>query len=302
MNKWFIKNRAERESSNLRLIPLYKNFFRFLDRLKRGESAWLGYWRHYYFPHRQFFNAYFSLFPLLDRQALKWRVEAIRPNHYDRLRSILSHGNAEKIIRQAHQRCLKLVKPERTKLIKVYLIIGFFSPEAFILSLGEEKVIVFGLERFRDLSSLDLFYAHEYAHFLLKEKIREVTKENEALWYLLSEGLACWFTSFVLPERPLTDHLFLRRDRLNWCLENESLLVKIFNSKKDDIETIMRIEQYGDQAINLPPRTLHFLGYRAIEKYLKINKKSNFFELLSQPEKLLSLKLEGIAEETKEKY
>lgn len=291
------KKSSSIKSSDLLLVPLYRRFFQFLDLLKKGEAAWPTYWRHYYFPYRQFFNAYFSLFPLLDRQALKIRVEAIKPSHYSRLRLFLRHSSAEKIIRKIHQRCLELVKPEKRSSIKVYLIIGFFSPEAFILSMGEEKVIVFGLERFRDLSSLDLFYAHEYAHFLLKEKAIEISKENEALWYLLSEGLACWFSSLVLPERPLTDHLFLRRDRLNWCLENESFLKSIFKSNSGDAEKIMRFEQYGDQSLGLPPRTLHFLGYRAIERYLNLNKKNNLFELIRHPEKLLSLSLTAYSDE-----
>ncbi|MCX7975246.1 MAG: hypothetical protein N3B16_12240 [Candidatus Aminicenantes bacterium] len=291
MKRRFSRKETLPLTPSLILIPLYQNFFHFLDLIEKGEDAWPLYWRYYYFPYRKFFDAYFALFPLLDRQALKIRVGAIKPNHYSRLRSLLKNRQAEKIIGKIHQHCLKIAPPEKNRPIKVYLMIGFFSPEAFLLSLGQEKVIVFGLERFRDLAFLDLLYAHEYAHYLLQEKSFEIADERKASWYLLSEGLACWFSSLVLPGRPLTDYLFLRRDRFNWCLENEALLKKIFKLFKQDLEKIMRLQQQGDQSLGLPPRTLHFLAYRAIEKYQKQEKDLTFRKLIQQPEKLLSLNL-----------
>jgi len=279
----------QRKSVKLIIVPVYKKFFYFLDLLKRGKPAWPTYWQYYYFPYRHFFNAYFSFFPLLDREALKKRVEAIHPEHYSRLRLLLQAGKVEKILKAIHQRSLKLARPEKSCSLKVYLIIGFFSPEAFLLPLKKEKVIVFGLERWRDLSSLDLFYAHEYAHWLLETKVTIIPEERKAFWYLLVEGLACWFSGLVLPQRPLTDHLFLRRDRLNWCLENESFLKEIFENYKHDLEKIMMLEQQGEAALGLPPRTLHFLGYRAWEQYFAKPQSLSFQELVNSPEELLNL-------------
>lgn len=291
MSKLRDKSKSSSKSSGLLIVPLYKKFFRFLDGLKKGKKAWPAYWRYYYFPYRKFFDAYFSLFPLLDRQALKIRVESIRPQHYSRLRSLLKNSQAEKIIRIAHERCLKVIKPENISSIKVYLIVGFFSPEAFNLSLGQEKVIVFGLERFRDLFSLDLYYAHEYAHFLLQKGTIDVAEGKKASWYLLSEGLACWFSATVMPERPLTDHLFLRRDRLNWCLKNEAFLKTIFKEFSHDLDKIIYLEQQGDPELGLPPRSLHFLGYRAIEKYFNQSTSLPLNVFFRQPEKLLEIEL-----------
>ncbi len=273
----------------IKIIPLYKKFFDFLERMERGERAWPAYWRYYYFPHRHFFKAYFSLFPLLDKEALKKRVEAIKVHHYNRLRLLLERNSAEKILQAIHKRCLMFLGPKNLNQVKVYLIIGFFSPEAFLLKLKQEKVIVFGLERFRDLSSLDLFYAHEYGHWLLEEKGIKIPDEKRAFWYLISEGLACWFSSLVLPERPLTDHLFLRRDRLNWCLANESALKEIFQVYGHDLEKIITLEEQGDSSLGLPPRTLHFLGFRAIDNYVRHLGRANFFDLIDQPEKLFDL-------------
>lgn len=282
-----------KRAPGLEIVPLYKKFFRFLEVIKKRGKPWPAYWRFYYFPYRQFFDAYFSFFPLLDREALKERVEAIRPQHYYRLRMLLRQNAVEKILRAVHPRCLRLASPENLKQVKVYLIIGFFSPEAFLLSLKKEKVIVFGLERFRDLSSLDLLYAHEYAHWLLQEKKIVIPKGKRAIWYLVSEGLACWFSSQVLPERPLTEHLFLRRDRLNWCLENESLLKEIFRAHGHDLERIMNLEQQGDPSLGLPPRSLHFLAYQFIENQARQLSRSNFQELIRRPEKLLNLTLDA---------
>jgi len=270
----------------LKIIPLYKRFFRFLGHWRKGRPAWPVYWRHYCFPYWRFFAAYFSLFPLLDRQALKERVGAIRPQHYWRLRLLLRNNAAEKILRAVHERCFLQAYPEDFSPIIVYLIIGFFSPEAFLLALGGEKVIVFGLERFRDLSSLDLLYAHEYAHLLLGRKKIAIPQEKKAAWYLISEGLASWFSSQVLPERPLTDHLFLRRDRFNWCLENEDFLKDIFRSSAQDLEKIIRYEQQGEMSLGLPPRALHFLGYRVVENYIRQFPGLTFSKLIGELQEL----------------
>ncbi len=276
--------------ARLKIVPLYKQFFLFLEAIEKGATKWPSYWRLYYFPYRRFFEAYFSLFPLLDRQALIDRVEAVRPEHYSRLRFLLQDRAAEKILQAIHQRCFRFALPGDVLPVEVYLLIGFFSPVAFILRLGQKKVIVFGLERFRDLSLLDIFYVHEYAHLLLQRHDLAIPAEKKGSWFILAEGLACWFSTQVLPERPLTDHLFLRRDRLNWCWQNEARLRQLFTSYASQEEKIVYLEQQGDASLGLPPRTLHFLGFKAVEEYARSqNLRATVF--FSEPERLLELEI-----------
>lgn len=280
-----------KEGPALHIVPLYRQFFRFLRALTKGKAAWPAFWRHYYFPHRCFFDAYFSLFPLLDRPALKSRVEAVRPEHYSRLRLLLRQEAAEKILASTHRRCLRLAQPDSHEPIIVYLLIGFFSPEAFLMRLGQGPVIVFGLERYRDFSQLDVFYAHELAHLLVERKKPDVPPAKKALWPLLAEGLACWFSSRVLPEHPLTEHLFLPRGRLNWCFQNEARLRRILADYRGNEEKIRELEQRGDPDLGLPPRALHFLGYQAAEKYFQPPGSEDIKTIFASPEKVLAWEL-----------
>lgn len=277
-----------KEFLELKIVPLYKNFFRFLTARQKGEAPWPAFWRHYYFPHRRFFESYFSLFPLVDRPALKGRVEAVKPAHYGRLRLLLQRKTAERILASTHRRCLSFIQPEEHRPVEAYLLIGFFSPEAFLMRLGEKLVIVFGLERYHDFSRLDIFYAHELAHLLIERKKTAVPQEKRAVWYLLTEGIACWFSSRVLPEHPLTDHLFLSRGRLNWCWQNQALLRKIFTLYRRDEGKIRELEQRGDANLGLPPRVLHFLGYLAVEKQAPQLGDEAIRVIFASPEKLLT--------------
>lgn len=281
--------KRKKEFPELRIFPLYKNFFRFLAACRQGEPAWQAFWRHYYFPHRKFFEAYLALFPLIDRPALKGRVEAVRPEHYARLRLLLRRRAAEKILASTHRRCLSLAQPEDREPVEAYLLVGFFSPEAFLLRIGKKAVVVFGLERYRDFSHLDVFYAHELAHLLIERKKIAVPQEKKAHWYLLTEGMACWFSSRVLPEHPLTDHVFLSRGRLNWCWQNLPLLRKIFRRYQEDERKIRELESRGDPNLDLPPRVLHFLGYQAMENQFQKPGDEIIKDVFASPEKLLRL-------------
>jgi hypothetical protein len=273
----------------MKIFPLYKDFFQFVERISFSLSKWKIYYEYYYQPHQEFLDIYFSHFPLLDPSSLKERVEKIKVSDYSWLQSLLSVSPPEKIITQAYKKCIEIVPPEEEP--NVYLFVGFFSPDGFVMNFKGKPVICFGLERFKDFSLLKIIFAHEYAHFLLNSSDGNIPERMRFKWLLISEGLGTYFSKLAFPNPPLADHLLFRRDRLNWCQANESHLREIFCSGKFSNQELLDFYFKGNPKLDLPPRAGKYLGFQAIKKYLADNKEKDIGSLLTDKESALSLPL-----------
>jgi hypothetical protein len=272
----------------MRIFSLYRDFFRFLDKISPRSEKWGDYERYYYRPHEKFLKSYFSHFPLIDSSNLKQRVEAIKREHYSRLKSLISVCPPEKIIEESCKECIEFFFPTREP--DVYLFIGFFSPDGFVMDFQGEPTICFGLERFKDFSLFRLLFAHEYAHYLLNLGRGEVPDGKKLKWLLISEGLATYFSSVVFPGHKLSDHFLFSRDKLNWCQENESLLRDIYCSTEFSSEELIDFYYKGNPGLNLPPRAAKYLGFQAVKRYLK-QKEKNIGSLFTSKKTALRLKL-----------
>jgi hypothetical protein len=270
------------------VFSLYRDFFAFLKRTKRHSPKWPGYLRWYCEPHREFFDAYFSNFPSLDRDSLRERVERIRNGDYSRLESLVAVSPPEVIIRRAYRKCRKLAAPREEP--DVYLLVGFFSPDAFVLTLRGKPVICFGLERFKDFSLMAILFAHEYAHFLTGWARGKVRTAWEWKWRLMAEGLATAFSSLVFPERPLSDHFLVRRDVLNWYQANEDRLRQIYNPERYAPDELLEIFVRGKPECDIPARAGKYLGFLAVKKYISGCPKT-VEELLADKGRILSLEI-----------
>jgi uncharacterized protein YjaZ len=193
------------------------------------------------------------------------------------------------MIHEAYEKCLKIISPKIK--LKVYLFIGFFSPDAFVMNFNEKPVICFGLERFRDFSLFKILFAHEYAHFLLNVDQNELPKRDKMKWRLISEGIATHFSCLVFPKRALSDHFLSRRDTLNWCLTNEKKLKAIYCSDKFSDKELETIYFKGNQELNIPPRAGKYLGFQSVKKYLSGKESRAIKALLVDKDLALSLKL-----------
>ena len=273
----------------MKVLSLYQDFFKFLEKITPHEEKWNIYFSCYYQPHEGFFENYFSRFPLIDNASLKQRVEAIKTSDYSTLKNLISVCNPEEIIKEAYEKCIKVVLPKEEP--EVYLLIGFFSPDGFVMNLRGKPVICFGLERFKDFTLLRILFAHEYAHFLLNLSKRVVPEEEQLRWLLFSEGLATCFSLLVFPKYKLSDHLLFRRDRLNWCQENESYLREIYCSGKFSSKELMEFYDKGNPELNIPPRAGKYLGFQAVKRYLGQDRERNIRLLLSDKKLALSLEL-----------
>jgi hypothetical protein len=147
------------------LYSLYRDFFRFLEKIPSSSNQWGIYFSHYYKIHQEFLENYFSYFHLINSSNLKQRVETIRASDYSQLKHLVSVSPPEEIIKEAYERCIRIVPVKDEP--DVYLLVGFFSPDAFVLNFRAKPIICFGLERFRDFKLLRILFVHEYAHFLM---------------------------------------------------------------------------------------------------------------------------------------
>lgn len=268
---------------------LYKDFFRFLSRITSQSDKWALYNAHYYQLHQDFLDRYFSHFPLIDFSNLKERVEAIRPSDYSQQRSLISVCPPEPIIKEACKRCTGIV-PSNEK-PAVYLFIGFFSPDGFVMDFEGKPIICFGLERFKDFNWLKILFAHEYAHYLLNLSRGEVPEDEKFKWLLLSEGIGTYFSRLAFPEYKLSDHFFFRRARLNWCQENEPYLREIYCSGKYTCLQLIDFYKNGNAELDLPPRAGKYLGFLAVKNYLGQHKNKDMSSLVHDKITILSLNL-----------
>jgi len=213
----------------------------------------------------------------------------IKSADYSQLKSLISVCPPEPIIKEAYEKCKSIVSPEEEP--AVYLIIGFFSPDGFIMSFRGKPVMCFGLERFKDFKLLRILFAHEYTHYLLNMSRGEVPEDQKLKWLLLSEGIGTYFSQIAFPEYKLSDHFLFRRDRLNWCQENESFLRETHCSRQYSSEQLISFFKRGDPDLNLPPCTGKYLGYIAIKKNLEQNKELEISSFLSSKMSLLKINL-----------
>jgi hypothetical protein len=250
---------------------------------------WKAYQFMYYQPHLEFLRTYFTLFPLLDTSSLRERVEAIKMSDYSILRHLISVCPPERLVNEAYEKCSKILPPEEEP--DVYLFIGFFSPDGFVMDYKKKPVICFGLERFKDFRLLKILFVHEYAHFLLNQGGEKIPEHKRFQWLIISEGVAVNLSLQTFPNRKLSDHLLFTNDKLNWCQKNESNMREKYFSRKLTSHELIDLYIQGDPNLDIPPRVGRYLGFQAVQKYVDHKAISGIKDLLSDRKKTLGLEL-----------
>jgi hypothetical protein len=269
------------------IFSLFWDFFELLDQKSFPVEKWKTYRSLYYHPHREFLRTYFTHFPLLNTQSLRQRVEAIKISDYSTLRHLVSTCPPEKLIKEAYIKCINIKPPEEEP--DVYLFIGFFSPDGFVMNYKKKPVICFGLERFKDFELLKILFAHEYAHFLLSQGKEEIPEEKRFQWLIISEGVAAYLSQRAFPNRKLSDHLLFTNDKLNWCQENESYIREKYFSGKLTPQELINLYTLGDSNLGILPRAGRYLGFQALKRYVHLRTEGGIQELLSDRNKALDM-------------
>ena len=262
------------------IFPIYEDFFRVLEALEAEEDLWEAYQELYFRLHRDFFKAYWkSFFPLMDLRTMQDRVRLVQRGHYATLEHLVSQSRPEDIVVESLSHCHALLPqfPEPD----VYLMVGFFSADGFIVQVKGQPVIGIGLERFKDFRLLGIILAHEYCHYARRRALGAPSNQDTLGQKLLSEGLSVVFSQRVYPQRKLTDHLLMSRHRLNWCRQNEVLLESMARPELKSSQMVPVFFQRGKPGAGIPPRTGMYLGYRLVERALAEKGEGAFENLLA---------------------
>jgi uncharacterized protein YjaZ len=240
---------------------LSDDFFRFLDDLHAGAGPWAAYRKRYLGPHREVVTAVREQVVGIDEAAWRERVERVRPGDYDGLGALLAGADLEEIAAQSLARCREALDCQAVP--DVYFVVGFFSPDAFLLKLRGGWQIAVGLERLSGLTRLPLLIAHEYGHWA-RRRLRP--QEAETLGErMAAEGVSIVLTRRLYPQRPLADHLGVHRSRLNALAEAEAAGWQAVapHLKESDPGVFQRFLSGVGPGGGLPPRIGVYLGYRA---------------------------------------
>jgi hypothetical protein len=265
------------------IYPLYRDFFRFLQTLDSDGDPWELYQKIYLGPHKRFLKAYWkSFFPQMDLGTLQDRVRRVSQGHYAALEHLIELNVPEVKTQDTLSRCLahlpRFPEPD------VYLMIGFFSSDGFVVEVEGWPAIGIGLERYKDFRLLDVILAHEYCHYA-----RRLALGGSLRWggetlaeKLLSEGLSVCFSQKIFPDRTLCDHLLMSPRRLNWCQANGQMLESIAQKEFTSTRLVPILFGRGDPGAGVPPRVGIYLGYRLVERMLKEEGEPSFEDLLSK--------------------
>lgn len=247
--------------SEMAIYRLDKDFFFFLDKISMGAEPWHSYRSIYLDPHREFLETYWQCFENYNESMIRERVKLIRIEHYGQTRSLFEKPDTTEIIKGTLDRCMQILPLEEKP--DIYLFVGFFSHDGFVILFKDRPVIGIGCERFKYLDGLSALIAHEYGHIPIRSGSERpfFFKSSKPAKRLIAEGIAIHFSLEVLPQLPLYRHLFLSPGRLGWCRQHEE---KLFNLWEKGFSEDLFFT--GDPESLVPPRVGYFLAYRLVER------------------------------------
>lgn len=261
---------------------LYPDFFAFLDTLSAEREdekrRWESFERMYLGRHRDVLSTLWFECQTYSGENIRERVRAIRGGDYGELRSALDQydlpGSTDAIL----ERCAGLAGSAPAD---VYLLIGFFSPDAFVADFMGTPSICVGLERFRTFRHYPVLLSHEYCHLLLARQ-RDVAGVGVAD-RAVREGLAVYFSRLAFPGEREHSYLFMKERTFRELLAR-------YPGTKEIVEELRRCREDGNDLFHgqwgtssprgivspgawvpddLPPRAGYFFGYILVREYVE---------------------------------
>jgi len=235
---------------------LYPDFFRFLDTLgEEGEqqpSRWDRFERLYFGKHAEILSNLWFECQTYSRDNIRERVSAVKREDYGELASALLRYDLPGATEAVLERCAGLAGPVPAD---VYLLVGFFSPDAFVADFGGRPSFCVGLERFRTFRHYPVLLSHEYCHLLAAR--RQGRPAEDVVQRAVGEGLAVYFSRLAFPDEREHACLFMEERRFR------DLLSRYPGAREAAEELGKRRESGGE------PRTGYFLGYMLVREYVE---------------------------------
>jgi len=241
---------------------LYRDFFIFLRMMHMEGDQWTSF-RHYYFDrHRDFLSAVWFGYQGFTERNIRERVRSVRKEDYADIENQLKIYDIEGHTREIILHCRSILHDPLP--CPVYLFIGFFSPDGFVLSYGGDQAVCIGLERFHDFRDYDLLLSHEYCHVVMNRRFGaggETIKRK-----LVREGLAVYFSTLVYPGRKANRYLFLDEDRFRMMENDRKLMEEVREAGEGEAA---RRELFSGAGKRFPPRAGYYAGYRLVLDFIR---------------------------------
>lgn len=245
----------------MRVYSLYKDFFLFLESLVSSHDRWSAFQNSYFSKHRDFLSKVWFCFQGYTLKNIRQRVELIKREDYADIADALAGYDIEENTRRVIEHCIRLLTFADQRAVSVYLFIGFFSPDAFVIRFQGDYVICVALERFHSFRAYPLLLAHELGHCIQNRLNGE--RFSTPLHRLVREGIAICFSKRAYPGKREHEYLFLTESRFRFFEENyERLACEIFRGGAEGVDL------FHGGCERFPPRTGYYVGYRVVSDFL----------------------------------
>ncbi len=250
----------------MKIYHLYRDFFRFLKSLEVEKNVWKSFREYYFDKYRDFLSVVWFKYQNYSLKIIRDRVLSIKIGDYSDVEASLKLYDIESNTKLIINDCRKILYlPE---VCHIYLFIGFFSPDAFVVKYRGRYVIVVGLERFHNFSKYPILLSHEYCHYV-QNMISGELKENILIRRLVREGIAIYFTKLLFHSREDKlysfkpwDYVFMDKQTYNYLNERfetyiDELIEQNFNIDEDIFHGV---------TFRFYPKAGYFIAFKIIER------------------------------------
>ncbi len=262
----------------MKIHCLYRDFFVFLRMINLEKDVWNAFKRYYYEKHADFLSHLWHSYQGYTTRNIRERAVMIKKEDYADIENLLKIYDIEEKTREILMHC-KSIYFDRDR-CNVYILIGFFSPDAFVLRYKGSFVICVGLERFHDFKHYDILLAHEYFHYI-QNKVHGSISEPLVL-QLIREGICVHFSRIAYPGRKEHEYLFLTEQAFADAEGSYETIRKKLRSRK-----ISREKLFSAASGELTPRSGYYVGYRLVSEFIAKRDRAHPAALLGKEKQIL---------------
>jgi len=245
---------------NMKIHCLYRDFFLFLRMISLERDVWSAFRKYYFDKHREFLKRVWFSSQKYTMKNIRERVSSIKRDDYSAIESELKIFDIEESTREVILHCKTILHDPDP--CNVYLFVGFFSPDGFVIEYRGEHVICIGLERFSNFRNYDILLSHEYCHYILN---KQCPRKKESLKSdIVREGICVYFSKVAFPGKKEHHYLFLNEELFSDLEKNSgTLMARLMGGK------VRREDVFGSCSRDFPPRAGYYLGYRLVKDFVE---------------------------------
>lgn len=198
---------------NFKIIPLYKEFLKFLE-----KEDFEGIKRDYFGKYEYYFKNFCKRWEFLNEEEIYERIKKAKISHYSNVLDFDKnfYPNLNKYLKEIEEKIVIDIKG------KIIFYIGFFCPDGKTVY-DNEILIGISVDRIDDIRNLPIIIAHEIGH-AQRRKIFPYKKDLEELFF--SEGIAFYFSHLCFPYIKIYRNLFIKRGEYSYLMKNFKEILK----------------------------------------------------------------------------